>query len=201
MDSQTLTEEPVRLARSPELMSPDETAMLVIDIQEKLLPHIRGKQRLVWNVRRLLDATQVLGIPATATEQYPRGLGATVPEIAERLEDIPSKLTFSCGQCEGLFQPWADAGRNKILVVGIEAHVCVMQTVMDLMHDGFRVYVPVDAVGSRFDLDLHTSLRRMELSGAVLTTTEATLFEWTQVAGTPEFKQISALAREVAPTE
>jgi nicotinamidase-related amidase len=199
METQNSCAKPTRLPRSPELMSRGDTAMLLVDIQEKLLPHIRGNRRLVWNVRRLLDAAQALGIPVAATEQYPRGLGATVAELAGRLGEIPSKLTFSCGECAGLFQPWADSGRSKVLVVGIEAHVCVMQTVMDLMHEGFRTYVPVDAVGSRFDLDLQTGLRRMELAGAVLTTTEATMFEWAEVAGTAEFKTVAALARETPP--
>ncbi|MCL4201472.1 MAG: hydrolase [Pirellulaceae bacterium] len=200
MEIQSAPETHARLPRSPELMSRDDTALLVVDIQEKLIPHIRDRERLVWNVRRLLDAARVLGIPAAATEQYPRGLGATVPEIAARLGEIPSKLTFSCGQCGGLFEPWADAGRSKILVVGIETHVCVLQTVMDLLHDGFRVYVAVDAVGSRFELDYQTALRRIEMAGGVLTTSEAAMFEWTEVAGSPEFKEISRLAREESPT-
>jgi nicotinamidase-related amidase len=201
MDALPASQEPTRLSRSPELMSRDDTAMLVVDIQEKLLPWIRDKQRLVWNVRRLLDAAETLGIAVAATEQYPRGLGPTIAELASRLGAIPSKLTFSCGECSGLFQPWAESGRSKILVVGIETHVCVMQTVMDLMHEGFRTYVPVDAVGSRFELDYHTALRRMEMAGAVLTTTEATMFEWAEAAGTAEFKKVSALAREDPPAE
>jgi nicotinamidase-related amidase len=199
MENQSAPVEPARLPRSPELMSRDDTAVLVIDIQEKLIPHIRDRHRLVWNVRRLLDAARILGIPVAATEQYPRGLGATIPEIAAGLGEIPSKLTFSCGECAGLFQPWADTGRSKVLVVGIEAHVCVLQTVMDLLHEGFRVYVAVDAVGSRFELDYQTALRRIEMAGGVLTTTEAAMFEWTEVAGSPEFKEISRLAREEPP--
>jgi nicotinamidase-related amidase len=201
MEMPPTLENATRLARSPELMSRHDTAMLVVDVQEKLLPHIRGNRRLVWNVQRLLDAAEALGIPVAATEQYPRGLGATISELVGRFGEIPSKLTFSCGECAGLFQPWVDSGRSKVLVVGIEAHVCVMQTVMDLMHEGFRTYVAVDAVGSRFDLDLETALRRMELSGAVLTTTEATMFEWAEVAGTAEFKIVAALARQQPPAD
>ncbi len=201
MEMLPTSEHTTRLSRSPELMSRHDTAMLVVDVQEKLLPHIRGHRRLVWNVQRLLDAVEALDIPVAATEQYPRGLGATIPELVGRFREIPSKLTFSCGECAELFQRWADSGRSKILVVGIEAHVCVMQTVMDLMHEGFLAYVAVDAVGSRFDLDLQTALRRMEFSGAVLTTTEATLFEWAEVAGTAEFKTVAALARQQPPAD
>jgi nicotinamidase-related amidase len=89
----------------------------------------------------------------------------------------------------------------KILVCGIEAHVCVQQSVLDLLTDGYRVYVAADAVGSRFACDREIALRRMESAGATLTTTEAALFEWCDVAGTPEFKQISTLVRETAPEE
>lgn len=191
--------EPSRLPRSSELMSRDDTALLVVDVQEKLVPHIRDHQRIVWNIRRLVDAARLLDIPVGATEQYPRGLGATVPPLVDRLGEIPSKLAFSCAECGDLFRGWADAGRDKILVTGVEAHVCVMQTVMDLLHEGFRVYLATDAVGSRHEWDYQVALRRSESAGAVLTTTEAALFEWCEVAGTPEFKQISLLVREEPP--
>jgi nicotinamidase-related amidase len=185
--------------RSPELMSRDDTAVLVVDVQERLLPAIRDGQRVVWNIRRLLEAARILGLSVVATEQYPRGLGKTVAELAERLDVIPEKLMFSCRGCPEIFRDLREQGRSKILVTGIEAHVCVQQTVLDLIGDGFRAYVPVDAVGSRFDIDYTTALRRMDSAGAALLSTEAALFEWCELAGTPEFKQISALARELGP--
>ena len=187
------------LSRSRELMSRGDTALLVVDVQERLLPVIAGHQRIAWNCRRLIDGAKVLNLPVAATEQFPRGLGPTVPELAERLGEIPAKLTFSCGGCPEIFRQWEDLGVQKILVCGIEAHVCVQQTVMDLLAGGWRVYVAVDAVGSRFEVDYRTSLGRMDSAGAVLTTTEAALFEWCEAAGTPEFKQISRLVREPAP--
>ena len=185
-----------RLPRSPELMSRDDTALLIVDMQQRLLPSIRHGEQVTWNVRRLIDGARILGVEVAATEQYPRGLGSTVPVLAERLGEIPAKLTFSCGECGGIFRRLAEGGRPKVLVGGIEAHVCVQQTVLDLLADGFRVYVAVDAVGSRFETDYRIALRRMESAGATLTTTEAALFEWCEVAGTPEFKQISQLVRE-----
>jgi nicotinamidase-related amidase len=148
-----------------------------------------------------LDGARALGVSIAATEQYPKGLGPTVAELAERLADIPSKLTFSCGGCPEVFERLRDDGRFKLLVVGIEAHVCVQQTVLDLLADGFRVYVAVDAVGSRFEVDYRTALARMDSAGATLTSTEAALFEWCDEAGTDEFKRISALARETAPND
>jgi len=180
-------------------MSRDDTALLVVDVQEKLLPVIRNRTHVVWNVRRLIDAARILGVEIAATEQYPQGLGPTTSELAERLDDIPSKLTFSCGECGNIFRRLAENDRHKVLVVGIEAHVCVQQTVIDLLGDGFRVYIAVDAVGSRREIDYQTALRRMDSAGATLTTTEAALFEWCELAGTPEFKQISRLVREDPP--
>lgn len=187
------------LPRSPELMSVHDTGVLVIDIQERLVGAIAGGSRVVWNVRRLLDGARLLGMPAVGTEQYPRGLGPTVAPLAERLGPLPEKLTFSCGGCPAIFAGLEESGRCKLLVCGIETHVCVQQTVFDLLALGWRVYVAVDAVGSRFEIDYRTALGRMESAGATLTTTEAALFEWCQRAGTPEFKQISQLARETGP--
>jgi len=185
--------------RSPTLMSRDDTALLVVDVQQKLLPHIHHGQRIAWNVRRLVDAAAAMNLPTAATEQYPKGLGPTIAELAKRLDPPPEKLMFSCRQCSDLFADWADRGVRKILVAGIETHVCVQQTVLDLLSEGFALYVAVDAVGSRFAVDHETALRRMDSSGALLTTTEAAMFEWCEVAGTPEFKQISRLARETPP--
>jgi nicotinamidase-related amidase len=187
------------LPRSPELMSADDTGLLVIDVQEKLIGLISGHERLVWNIRRLLDGAKILGVNAAATEQYPKGLGPTVPELAQRLPKIPDKLSFSCGACPEIFRQWDDRGISRVLVAGIEAHVCVQQTVLDLLASGRRVYLAVDAIGSRYEIDYQTALRRMESAGATLTTTEAALFEWCQRSGTPQFKQISQLVRETPP--
>ncbi|MEQ8789003.1 MAG: hydrolase [Pirellulaceae bacterium] len=188
-----------RLPRSPELMSRDDSALLVVDVQEKLIGLIPQHQRIVWNIRRLIDGAKALGVPVLATEQYPQGLGPTTPELAERLGEIPDKLTFSCGGCGDLFADLSERGIFKVLVVGIECHVCVQQTVLDLLGEAFQVYLAVDALGSRHEIDYQTALRRMDSSGAALTTTEAALFEWCDIAGTPQFKQISALVREQPP--
>ncbi len=184
------------LPRSPELMSVGDTALLVVDVQSKLVALVPGYERLVWNVGRLIDGATLLGIPVVATEQYPKGLGPTVPELAARLgESARPKLAFSCGQCGDVFRQWEAAGISKVLLAGIESHVCVQQTALDLLAYGLRVYLAVDAIGARYEIDHRTALRRMESSGATLTTTEAALFEWCRVAGTSEFKQISALVR------
>jgi nicotinamidase-related amidase len=187
------------LPRSPELMSVGDTALLVVDVQGKLITLVPGYERIVWNIGRLLDGAQILGVPFAATEQYPKGLGPTTPELAKRLEGAHAKMAFSCGECGGLFSGWTERGVSKVLVCGIESHVCVQQTVLDLLADGMRVYVAVDALGARYEIDHTTALRRMDSAGATLTTTESALFEWCRIAGTPEFKQISKLVREPGP--
>ena len=189
------------LPRSPVLMSTTDTAVLIVDIQEKLIPRIQRHNRIVWNSRRLLEAAQVLDMIVAATEQYPRGLGGTVPELSPFFNEIPEKLTFSCGGCAPVLDHLQSQEIHRVLVAGIESHVCVQQTVFDLMSAGFQVYLAVDAVGSRNQLDHEIALRRMESGGAVLTTTESAVFEWCQQAGTPEFKQISALAKQTAPDD
>jgi len=189
------------LPRSPELMSRGESALLVVDVQDKLIGLIPDHERIVWNIRRLIDGAKVLDVAVSATEQYPRGLGPTTSELAERFGEIPSKLTFSCGGCPEIFKAFQERGIYKILIAGIEAHVCIQQTVMDLMAEGFRVYLAVDAIGSRHAVDYETAMKRMESAGATLTTTESALFEWCEIAGTPEFKQISGLVRETGPAE
>ncbi len=180
-------------------MSVGETALLVVDMQERLIGEIADHRRVVFNVRRLIEGAEILGLPVVATEQYPKGLGPTVPELAELLAEVPEKLTFSCGGCPEIFENLENQCISKLLVCGIEAHVCVQQTVLDLLAGRWRVFVAVDAVGSRFEIDLNTALRRMDSSGATLTTTEAVLFEWCDAAGTDRFRQISRLVRRAQP--
>jgi len=188
-------------ARSPELMTPEDTVLVVVDVQEKLMPLIAAGRPIIWNLRRLLDGAEATGLKVLATEQYPQGLGPTVHELASRLGEIPSKTTFSCLGCEPFAERLGQSGASKVMVAGIEAHVCVQQTVLDLLAGGYHVYLPVDAVGSRYRIDYETGLKRMESAGATLTTTESALFEWCQVSGTPTFKKISALVRENRPEE
>lgn len=187
------------LPRSPELMSIADSALLVVDVQEKLIPLVPGHERIVWNIRRLIDGANILGVPVIATEQYPQGLGPTVSELVEGIGQTHSKLAFSCVECTEVFDQLGDRGIHKLLVAGIETHVCVQQTVLDLLAGGFRAYVAADASGARFEQDRDVALRRMESSGATITTTEAALFELCEVAGTPQFKALSQLIRQTPP--
>jgi nicotinamidase-related amidase len=179
-------------------MRPADTALLVIDVQERLLAVQTDAARITWNIRRLLDGAKILGVHTACTEQYAEKLGPTAPLLAERLTTpAVNKITFSCGSCSTIFDDWQTAGIERVVVCGIETHVCVQQTVLDLLAAGYQTFVVADAVGSRYPIDHEIALKRMEASGALLTTTEAALFEWCHQAGTPEFKEISKLAKEI----
>lgn len=185
--------------RSPLLMSRTNSGLLVVDVQEKLVPAIPDSDRIVWNIRRLIDGARILGVDVQATEQYPKGLGSTVEPIQSLVDTIPEKSMFSCRECSGWIEHWQQKGIVNVLLVGIESHVCVMQTALDFVTAGFNVFLAADAIGSRFDLDHEIALCRMEASGCTITTTEAALFEWCETSSAPEFKSISALVRESTP--
>ncbi len=180
--------------RSHELLSREDSRLLLIDMQEKLVPVIERHEDVTANCRKLVAAAKLLDVPITVTEQYPKGLGSTISALADAVPQPIEKIDFSCSNCLnwGLAQD-DPADRFKVVVTGIEAHVCVLQTVFDLLSSGFRVYVIADAVGSRKPFDRDIALQRMAAGGAILTTTESVLFEWCQRAGTAEFKQISKL--------
>jgi nicotinamidase-related amidase len=179
-------------------MGRGESRLLIVDVQEKLMPAIPVCESLIANCRKLIEAAKLFGVPVSATEQYAKGLGPTVPQLRELLDGvpIPDKVCFSAAECLG----WGTAaeqsdGRFQVVVAGIEAHVCVLQTVLDLLSSGYQVFIPADALASRAKLDWKTALRRMSASGAIVTTTESVLFEWCVAAGTPEFKRISQLIK------
>jgi len=182
--------------RSHELVCRSECQLLIIDMQEKVLAPIPVREQLVANCGKLIDAAKLFSVPVVITEQYPKGLGSTVSELGGRLSDIaiPEKLRFSAVEALnwGMAAERSD-DRFKVVVAGIEAHVCVLQTVLDLLICGYQVHVAADAIGSRGKLDWKLALKRMASSGAVITTTEAILFEWCETAGTAEFKQLSKL--------
>jgi nicotinamidase-related amidase len=177
-------------------MSAADTGLLVIDMQEKLLPLIPDNDALVRNVAFLVDVAKVLDMTVQATEQYPRGLGPTVASLAERLPDRPEKTAFSCCAISEIGKIFHLGARPRVVLAGIETHVCVLNTALDLLAQDFRVYLAVDAVGSRSRLDHDIALRRLEQAGAILTTTEACAFEWIGGSSHPRFKEISRLVQE-----
>src|SRR5262245_9582574 len=137
----------------PPTPMPADTSLLVIDMQEKLVPKIHGADAVVRNVSFLIDGARLLGLPVQATEQYPKGLGPTVAALRDRLPERPDKVGFSCCAVPSVVESLQEAARPKVLLAGIETHVCVQQTALDLLNRGFRVYVAADAVGSRYPLD------------------------------------------------
>ena len=190
----------IELHRSTELMNADDTALLVVDVQERLAPLVLDSERVIWNCRRLLDGAKALGVRVAGTEQYPEKLGTTIEPLRSRLPERAAKLAFSGACCSQIFQAWREAGIFRVLLCGIETHVCIQQTAFDLMATGLQVYIAADAVSARHQADHELALRRLDSAGAVLTSTEAALFEWCREAGTAQFKEIMALAKEPPPT-
>jgi nicotinamidase-related amidase len=170
------------------LLHRDRAALVVVDVQEGFRPY-ESFAGVAASCAKLLAAARVLGVPALVSEQYPKGLGHSAPELG--LEDEPriEKTVFSAVRADGfdLHQ------RDQVVVCGIEAHVCVSQTVHDLIDRGVEVHVPADAVGSRHQIDYDRGLERLERAGAVVSTVEGSLFELLERAGTPEFKAIQKL--------
>jgi nicotinamidase-related amidase len=171
----------------------DRAALIVVDVQEAFRPAVGEFDAVAANAAVLVQGARALGIPVLVTEQYPRGLGETVPEVASHLDGVSpiEKTVFSAARADGFDL----GGRDQALVCGIEAHVCVQQTAQDLLDAGVEVHVAADAVTSRTALNRRLGLEKMEGSGAVVTSTEMALFELVERAGTPEFKTIQGLVK------
>ncbi len=178
----------------------ENAVLAVVDMQERLLNAFEPERRatVVQRAGLAIDAARVLGLPVLVTEQYPKGLGRTVQEIRERLPEGTTpveKLVFSCSRCEEFRTALDGTHRRDVVLCGVEAHVCVLQTAVDLLREGFRVLVPADAVASRRTLDWRVGLELMRHAGAVVGTTEIFLFQLLERAGTDEFKQIARLVK------
>ncbi len=171
-------------------------ALAVIDVQEAFRPAVLDFDRVIANVAVLVQGARILGVPVLVTEQYPRGLGGTVPEVAEHLEGVPriEKVCFSALDADG-FPAALEDERDQVVLCGIEAHVCVNQTAEDLLATGREVHVVRDAVSSRTIENRELGLHKMEHSGAASTSVETALFELLRRAGTPEFKEVQALVK------
>lgn len=181
----------------PRILNKDKTALLVIDIQERILPVILESERVVTNAVKLINGFQVMNLPVYYTEQYSKGLGPTSPKVKEALQNTEAiqKMSFSCSGAPGLFDELKHKKIEQVVVCGIESHVCVMQTVLDLLANDFQVHVVADTVSSRRQFDYQTALQRMELNGAEITLTESVLFELLEVCGTDVFKSVSKLVK------
>jgi nicotinamidase-related amidase len=180
------------VARRP--LEAEQCALVVVDIQEKLLPPIFNKESLVRNSQLLIRLAKILSMPVLVTTQYVKGLGPTVSEIGSLLSDVPAtdKMEFSCfgsdqfrSRLKGL-----PGNRNTVLLCGMESHICVMQTALGALNDGYLVHVASDAVGSRAEWNWKIGLERIKAAGAVISSTEMMVYELLRCSGTPQFKEL-----------
>ena len=182
----------------PRVLDRNQSALVVIDVQEAYRGLSVEYERMVRGVRRLIEAAKIVGVPILATEQYPKGLGHLIAEVGAALpagvEPI-EKVSLSCWAEPRFAERLGALQRRQVLVCGIEAHACVNQTVHDLLDRGFQVHVPFDAISSRFEADYQTGWQKMLGSGAVPTTVEMACLEWVKTAAAPEFKAMQKLIK------
>jgi nicotinamidase-related amidase len=179
------------------MLSIENTALVIIDIQEKLFRVMNEKERMLDNTRKLIQGSRVLGIPVLLTEQYPKGLGRTVPEIKELILEIApiEKLSFSCCGDSSFIEALKGMNRKQMLISGIETHVCVYQTAADLINTGYEVQVVADCVSSRNRENRDVALQKMRDMGIGVTTMEMALFELLKTADSDKFKAISQIVK------
>jgi nicotinamidase-related amidase len=178
----------------------EQCALIVVDIQQKLLPPIFNKETLVKNSQLLVRLAKILAIPIMMTTQYSKGLGATVPEVASLLPDVTAidKLEFGCFGSD-VFRGGLKAlpgSRNTLLLCGMETHICVMQTALGALNDGYLVHVASDAVSSRSEWNWRIGLDRMRAAGAVISSTEMMMYELLRCSGTAQFKEMLSYLKD-----
>ena len=184
---------PSQALRSRRLLDAEHCGLLIVDVQQRLLPLVHDHERVQQNVQRLLSAAELLSVDVVVTEQYPERLGVTLPELGPLPQPALPKRSFSAVGCSEALQALREKQLRQVVVCGIETHVCVLQTALDLLAAGFDVFVVVDAVSARGQLDHRVALDRMRDEGVSLTTTESCLVEWTVTSTHEHFKAISAL--------
>lgn len=183
--------------RHKKLLDRDNAALLIIDVQERFRPHTFEVDRLISNIQKMLSGAAVFKLPVLITEQYPRGLGPTVPEILEAAGEYSlfEKDCFSCYGAGDFRQAVEESGRKQIIVCGIEAHVCVNQTVHDLIQSDYSPHLVSDAISSRHPHNKEVGIQKMMAAGAVLSSVETALFEMLVSSGTAEFKAVQSLVK------
>lgn len=185
----------------PDFLNREDALLLVVDVQERLVPAIHKDlyPASLRNMKVMIEAAGLLGLPILLTEQYPKGLGRTVPEILSSLEGkeyrLVEKVTFSCARDEGFLEAVSSGGRKQVMIVGMETHVCVYQTAVDLIRAGYSLFVLDDAVSSRFLHNYQSGIAALRDAGATVFSTETAVFQLLKVAATPEFRKVSPLVR------
>lgn len=186
------------MAAASRLLDRSDSVLVVIDVQEGFRGKVVDHERFIRGVRRLVEAARVLGIPLLVTEQYPKGLGPTQPEVREAFpegQEIVAKMSMSCYAHPRFADLLHASRRSQAVLCGVEAHACVNQTAHHLMERGYQVHVVRDAISSRFPHDLETAWEKMVASGVVPATVESALLEWIRTAEAPEFKAIQRLIK------
>ena len=174
-----------------------DTIAVIVDMQDNLLPHMHEEGQLLGNTGKLIDGLKILDIPFLITQQYTRGLGNSHQKILRRFPDMEyiEKISFSCCNEPQFIAELKRSGRKNVILFGIEAHVCVLQTCLDLLSYGYKAVVVSDCISSRNHHDKSVAIERMRQEGAIITTFESILFELTTVAGTDTFKKISKIVK------
>ena len=179
------------------LLNREDTGLLVIDVQEKLMQVMCRKQRIIDNIIKLLQLSKFFALPFILTEQYPKWLGSTLPEIIEYLpayEPI-TKLHFNCCDVDAFNKLLDSEGFKNIIVTGVESHICIFQTCVSILEKGYQVHVPQDAVDSRTDENWRIGLELMKKAGALITSTETVIYQILEKAGTKEFKKMLKIVK------
>ncbi|WP_436716725.1 isochorismatase family protein [Roseiconus lacunae] len=180
---------------SSQRLSVSRSAILVIDLQEKLVPVIPSADHVVQSTEALLMVAELLEIPSAATVQYPKGLGGLVEPLDEWFPEPEEKLDFSASVCRRELDRWIDAGRNQILICGIETHICVLQTVMDLLQESLQPVIVAEAVAAYGGWEHELAIDQMKALGVTITSAESIIYQWLGTAGHPQFKAISKIVK------
>jgi len=185
------------MERSERLLSRENSALVIVDAQEVFLKPIKVRNLIVGNIHLLVQVAQRIGVPVLATTQNAEKLGALAPEIATAIRDAPvfDKLCFSCLASESFAQYLQATGCSQVVLAGVEVHICVMQTALDMLKAGYMVHVPYDAVASRQKRDWKYALLRLSSSGAIISAVESVVYEWLREAGTDLFREVLPLLK------
>jgi nicotinamidase-related amidase len=186
-----------KLKHHPAILTKDDTALIIVDVQEKLLPYVTDKEEVVKNLKMLIRFAYIMGIPIILTEHYPKGLGRTVPEIKEVLKNYESfeKVIFSCFGSEEFKSKLKELEIKTLMLAGIESHICVQQTALDALNAGYKVHIIADAISSRTLRNLKVGIEKVRQFGGVISSTEMAMYEIMERADTMEFKEVLKLVK------
>ena len=187
---------PLNINNNHKILEEDETLLLIVDVQQKLIKNIKANQLLVFNIKKLIDICNLLNVRIAITEQNPLKLGKTIDSIKDN-DEYPKfeKMEFSCTKNKNFLNYINEYNYKNIIVCGIESHICILQTSIDLLQKGFNIVIPRDAIGSRNQIDNETAFLRLILSGAVASTTESLICELCKTSNRKEFREVSKILK------